>query len=62
MREELARAVKDGFTAAELAGAKSGLMQQRLQNRSKDNVLAGAWTNYLYLGRSFAWSKRTKSA
>jgi zinc protease len=58
IREELARVVKDGFTAAEVAGAKSGLLQQRLQNRSKDNVLAGAWTNYLYLGRSFAWSKQ----
>ncbi|MDB5756064.1 MAG: pseudouridine synthase, partial [Massilia sp.] len=30
VREELARALKGGFTAAELAGAKSGLMQQRL--------------------------------
>jgi zinc protease len=36
IRQELERAVKDGFTAAELAGAKSGLLQQRVQNRSKD--------------------------
>ncbi|WUR14642.1 pitrilysin family protein [[Empedobacter] haloabium] len=58
VREELERAVKQGFTAAEVAGAKSGLLQQRIQNRSKDSVVAGGWTNYLYLGRTWEWSKR----
>ncbi|GGY83983.1 M16 family metallopeptidase [Pseudoduganella plicata] len=58
VREELARAVREGFTAAEVAGAKSGLLQQRLQNRSKDNVVAAGWTKYLYLGRTFEWSKQ----
>ena len=43
VREELARALKGGFTAAELAGAKSGLLQQRVQNRSEDPVLAAGW-------------------
>ncbi|MBA5636986.1 insulinase family protein [Duganella sp. LX20W] len=57
IREELDRALKDGFTAAELAGAKSGLLQQRLQNRSKDEVLAAGWSRNLFLGRSYAWSK-----
>ncbi|MCE3261731.1 MAG: insulinase family protein [Pseudoduganella sp.] len=57
IRQELERAVKQGFTAAEVAGAKSGLMQQRLQNRSKDDVLAGAWSRFRYLGRTFLWSK-----
>jgi zinc protease len=56
VREELARAVKDGFTAAELAGAKSGLMQQRVQNRSSDSVVAAGWTAYLYRGKTYAWS------
>jgi zinc protease len=56
VREELARAVKDGFTAAELAGAKSGLMQQRIQNRTDDGALASGWTSYLYRGRTFDWS------
>jgi zinc protease len=58
VREELARAVKEGFTAAEVAGAKSGLLQQRLQNRSKDNVVAAGWTKNLYLGRTYEWSKQ----
>ncbi|HJV02218.1 MAG TPA: pitrilysin family protein [Burkholderiaceae bacterium] len=57
IRDELDRALKDGFTAAELAGAKSGLLQQRLQNRSKDEVLAAGWSRNLFLGRSYAWSQ-----
>jgi zinc protease len=57
VREELARAVKDGFTQAELAGAKSGLMQQRIQNRSNDGVVAAGWTAYLYRGKTFEWSR-----
>jgi zinc protease len=56
VREELARALKDGFTAAELAGAKSGLMQQRVQNRADDGTLAAGWTSYLYRGRTYEWS------
>lgn len=57
VRQELERAVKQGFTAAEVAGAKSGVMQQRLQNRSRDDVVASAWSHFRYLGRTFAWSK-----
>jgi zinc protease len=55
--EELQRALKDGFTAAEVAEAKSGLMQQRVQNRAKDEVLALGWTKNLFLGRTYQWSK-----
>jgi zinc protease len=56
IREELVRTVKDGFTAAELAGAKSGLMQQRIQNRADDGALAAGWTSYIYRGRTYEWS------
>jgi zinc protease len=58
VRDELARAVKDGFTPDELADAKSGLMQQRVQNRTNDAALASGWTSYLYRGRTFEWSAR----
>jgi zinc protease len=58
VKQELARALKDGFTAAEVAGAKSGLLQQRIQNRSKDGVVASAWNRFLDLGRTFEWSKQ----
>ena len=57
IRQELARALEDGFTADEVAGAKSGMLQQRLQNRAQDGVLASGWAMYLYLGRSFEWSR-----
>jgi zinc protease len=58
VREELERARKDGFTAAEVDDAKKGLMQSRLLNRSQDPVVAGAWVSNLDLGRSFAFSKQ----
>lgn len=58
IRQELARALKDGFTAAEVAGAKSGILQQRIQNRSQDGIVASGWANYLDLGRTFAWSQQ----
>ena len=57
-KEEIARALKEGFTVAELAAAKSGVLQQRLQTRAQDNSLAGGWVNYLYLGKTFAWSQQ----
>ena len=44
-------------TAEELANAKSGIMQQRVQNRAQDGTLAGAWASLLHLGRTFAYSK-----
>ncbi len=58
IREEVARAVKQGFTAQELAGAKTGLMQERLHNRSQDGILAQGWASYLYLGRTYEWSRK----
>jgi zinc protease len=58
IREELARSVKGGFTEQELAGAKTGLLQERLHNRSQDGILAQGWASYLYLNRTFAWSQQ----
>src|SRR5688572_21910850 len=56
-REELARALKDGFTDAEVAAAKSGILQMRTQNRAQDGTVAAAWVGNLYLGRTWAFSK-----
>ena len=52
-REELARALKDGFTDAEVAAAKSGIIQTRVQSRAQDGSLAAGWTSNLFLGRTF---------
>ena len=57
IQQELERAVKDGFTAQELARAKSGLLQQRAQNRAQDGIVAAGWSNNLFLKRSYSWSK-----
>jgi zinc protease len=57
-KEELARALKDGFTDAEVASAKSGILQTRAQTRAQDGALAAGWVANLHLGRTFAWSKQ----
>jgi len=57
IKEELQRALKDGFTAEELAKAKSGMLQQRVQGRTNDGSLAGGWVGNLYLKRTWAWSQ-----
>jgi zinc protease len=54
--EEFERAVKDGFTDAEVAEAKQGVLQERLLSRTDDGRLAGALSNQAFLGRTFATS------
>jgi len=51
-KEEIARMLKDGFTAEEVAAAKSGYLQSRQVSRAQDNELAGRLNNYLFLGRT----------
>ena len=55
--EELKRALDDGFTAEEVARAKSGLLQQRMQGRTTDASVAGGWNSNLYLARTWAWTQ-----
>ena len=52
-REELDKARRDGFTAEELANAKSGLLAARRQSRSQDSYVAGYWLERLYLNQNF---------
>jgi zinc protease len=54
-KEELERALKDGFTPEEIAAAKSGYLQSRLVQRAQDNALAGRLANYLFVNRTLAW-------
>jgi zinc protease len=54
--EELARFVKDGITAAELADAKKAILAQRATTRTSDGAVAGGWALKLHQGRTFAWS------
>ena len=61
-KEELARALKDGFTAQELAEGKRGMIAFRQLSRAQDRNLAGGLANNLDLGRSFAVSARVDDA
>ena len=54
--EELARFVKDGVTADELASAKQAILAQRVTTRTSDAAVAGGWALKLDQGRTFAWS------
>jgi zinc protease len=62
LREELARAGKDGFTAQELTEGKQGLLNFRRLGRAQDEGLAGALANNLYLDRTFAVSAKVDAA
>ena len=55
LKEEISRALREGFTEAELATAKQGLLEQRRAARSQDRALAARLGNYLYLSRTFQW-------
>jgi zinc protease len=61
-REEIARALKDGFTQQELDEARKGLLAARTLARAQDSVLANTLANNLYLGRSFAASQKVDDA
>ncbi|HEX4883572.1 MAG TPA: insulinase family protein, partial [Casimicrobiaceae bacterium] len=62
LADELARALKDGFTEAEVAASKRALLEERRTNRAQDAVVAGALAQQAYLGRTFAESARIDAA
>ncbi|MBC7726949.1 MAG: insulinase family protein [Microbacteriaceae bacterium] len=54
LQQEVARALQDGFTDAELAAGKTAVLNQRRLGRAQDPAVAGALGSNLYLQRSFA--------
>ena len=56
--EEFARALKDGFTADEVADAKRALLQARRIARAQDGALAGGLTQQAHLGRTWEYAGR----
>ncbi|HEU4951199.1 MAG TPA: pitrilysin family protein, partial [Holophagaceae bacterium] len=54
-KEELARALKSGFTADELTFAKQALLQSREVGRTSDPGLAGKLSGDLFLDRTMAY-------
>ena len=57
LREEIDLALKEGFTAAELAEAKKGWKQGEEVYRTEDGPLAGRLASYLTLDRTMAFDK-----
>ena len=55
LEEEIALVLKDGYTADEVAQAKSGILQARQVGRAQDPELARRLTNYLFIGRTMAF-------
>lgn len=55
VNDEVQRALKDGFTAEEVAAAKDAVLRQRRSARAADSGLAGRLGDLAYLGRRFAW-------
>lgn len=54
-KDELAKLLKDGFTAEEIAAAKTGFLQRGQLGRAQDRELSGKLNNYLFLNRTIAW-------
>ena len=55
VREELERALREGFAGEEVAAAKRGLLESRRLARTQDGALVARLALYLHLNRTFAW-------
>ena len=62
LNEELARALKDGFTQKEVDEAKTSLLKSRQLNRAQDGVLSAVLANNLERQRTFASSQKVDEA
>ena len=60
--EEMARALKDGFTEAEVATAKTALLQARRISRAQDGSLGAALASQAYLGRTWEFTGKIDAA
>lgn len=56
-KEEIQKVVTEGFTAEEIAAAKSGWSQSRTVTRAQDGSLAGTLNNYLFTKRTLSWDE-----
>jgi zinc protease len=60
--DELRKVRTAGFTDAEVAAAKPGLLQQRLQSRANDQELAGTLIARRFAGRTMAYDAKYEAA
>ena len=57
-KEEIERAVKEGFTEQEVKEAIKGILDSRAVNRAQDDYLAQSWLQFMEAGKTFAFSKQ----
>jgi zinc protease len=57
VREELERALAQGFGDAELEAAKKGLLEARRVARTQDGGVATRLATYLFFDRTYAWDE-----
>jgi zinc protease len=57
IRQELVRALDEGFTQAELDDGRRALLQARKVARNSDAALAGRLAGYSLIGRTFKWDE-----
>jgi zinc protease len=57
-QDELAKALRDGFTDAEVKAAISGALQIRTQQFSQDGQLASEWVASLDVDQTFVWQQQ----
>jgi zinc protease len=54
-KDEIAKMLKDGFTADEIEQAKKGWLGAQQLSRAQDRELVGRLNNYLFINRTLAW-------
>ena len=62
LREEVERALRDGFTEEEVRDARAALLRFAQLQRAQDDSLAGSLATQLDLGRTMAWSAQLEEA
>ena len=60
-KEEMERALKEGFTQKELDAARDGWLQSRVVQRAEDRSLAGLLAGRDYDGRTLAWDEQLEA-
>jgi zinc protease len=61
-KEEMAKVIANGFTAEEVAAAKSGILSEMTLSRSNDGSLARDLAAHMYLNRDFTWDANYEKA
>ncbi len=61
-RQEIQRALAQGFTSTEFESGKRGLLNFRRLSRAQDGRLAAGWAANLYLDRTFALAAQVDAA